>query len=75
MKEVKSKTTMLIERLKKGWISHFKACYLFKSAHMDRRIREISKRPPEGYKLIEKAKQAKIDKIVTNYKEFMLVNV
>ena len=48
-----SKTQILIEILKNFQISNWQACYLNKSAHADKRIREIRKTPPEGYKLVQ----------------------
>ena len=39
-------TQILIEVLKNFHISNWQACYLIKSSHADKRIREIRKTPP-----------------------------
>ena len=67
-----TKRERLIELLKKGWLSHWKACYLLKSAHADREIRYIREAPPEGYIIEERTKKAKIKKQTIVYKEFRL---
>lgn len=68
-----TKRARLIELLKKGWLSNWKACYLLKSAHADREIRYIRETPPSGYVIEERTKKAKIKKQTIVYKEFRLI--
>lgn len=70
---METKNKRLIELLKKGWISNFKACYLLKTAHADRRIRDIRQNPINGYILEEREKSEKIDGRTITYKEYRLV--
>lgn len=67
-----TKRERLIELLKKGWISNWKACYLLKTAHADREIRRIRETPPKGYNLEERTKKEKINNQTIVYKEFIL---
>lgn len=68
-----SKTKSLTTMLKKRWLSNHQAILIFKSAHADRRIREIRKNPPEGYTLAERVKTDKIYGKNTTFKQFKLI--
>lgn len=68
-----TKNALLINKLKEGWISHFKACYDLKSGQMGRRIREYANKPPIGFKMEERWRNEDIYGIPTRYKEFRLV--
>ena len=68
-----TKRARLIELLKKGWLSNWKACYLLKTAHADREIRYIRETPPSRNVIEERTKKAKIKKQTIVYKEFRLI--
>lgn len=68
-----SKSKQLLELLKNGWISNWKACYYLKSAHADRWIRYIRANTPDNYKLEERIKKEKIEGRTIVYKEFRLI--
>ena len=52
MKEQTQKK-ILIELLKKDWLSNYKIDQILRSASGQRRLREIRKDPPDGYVLTE----------------------
>jgi len=48
--------SILIEQLKKRWITNYQAIEIVKSGCAGRRIREIRKKPPIGWKMIQREK-------------------
>lgn len=68
-----TKKQRLEKMLKDGWLSNWKACYLLKSAHADRQIREIRQNPPDGFLIEERIKKFKEKGHTTVFKEFRLI--
>ena len=71
MKE-NSQKKILVDLLKENWLSNYKIDQILRSASGQRRLREIRKNPPEGYKLTE----AWIDKNgeIPRHKVFKLIS-
>lgn len=63
------------EILKRFDISNHEACYLLKSGHGDRRIRDIREHLPEGYTMREESHQMRNGKRITSFKRFHLEKI
>ena len=72
---MKTKRQILEEKLKKSWLSNWKACCLIKSAHADREIRRLREKPPLGYEMEVRTKTSKVGKTKVIYNEYFLKKV